>query len=548
MRLYLWMIAYALLACEVRQQDTLLLDARVEDAERNSTREFGMNSEPPEIDSDTRVEAADQMLRQDLAIDAGRLMDVRLEDSAYVDAQRSAQSDAEVVDPTILTGITYTATVGDMSNPERGIYVHVEQHLNGTQSTPIQQIVFDRVYATGKRLVLLVIDLGAHRTEDLSAEELQVLNQDFNRIKNSGLKAILRFRYTASASLPYGDVHPERVARHLSQLTDVLHENADVILTIQAGFIGAWGEWYYTDYWGDLGIWSDSDRRARRELVEHLLMILPESRTVQLRTPRYTTELFGADVDCASEGVGRRIGQHNDCFLASASDFGTYVNPDVEQPWLEENSRCAVMGGETCALSDRAHCEVALDELSRFHWTFLNGDYHPDVIARFQSEGCWDEIVERLGYRFVLERVEHSVEVSTGGLFRIEVTGWNQGFATPIHRRDVEVVLQDLERAQQWSAKLAEDPRTWESAFSFIVEIGLPLDMPEGDYHLALRLADPEPRLRGLPRYAIAFANVGVFDDATGLNQLQSRVSVSNGGEATYTGDAWFTPMEQGRP
>ena len=47
------------------------------------------------------------------------------------------------------------------------------------------------------------------------------------------------------------------------------------------------------------------------------------------------------------------------------------------------------MGGETCALSERAHCEVALDELSRFHWTFLNGDYHPDVIGRFQSEGCW---------------------------------------------------------------------------------------------------------------------------------------------------------------
>ena len=103
-------------------------------------------------------------------------------------------------------------------------------------------------------------------------------------------------------------------------------------------------------------------------------------------------------------------------------------------------------GPETCALSERAHCEVALDELSRFHWTFLNGDYHPDVIGRFQSEGCWGEIVESLGYRFVLDRLEHSVAASTGGFLRIAVTGRNQGFATPIHQRAVELVLSGLDR------------------------------------------------------------------------------------------------------
>ena len=43
--------------------------------------------------------------------------------------------------------------------------------------------------------------------------------------------------------------------------------------------------------------------------------------------------------------------------------------------------------------------------------------------------------------------------------------------------------------------------------------------MPAGSYQLALRLADPEPRLRELPRYAIAFANVDMFDEETGLNQ-----------------------------
>ena len=75
------------------------------------------------------------------------------------------------------------------------------------------------------------------------------------------------------------------------------------------------------------------------------------------------------------------------------------------------------------------------------------------------------EIVESLGYRFVLDRLEHSVAASTGGFLRIAVTGRNQGFATPIHQRAVELVLQDLTGGQRWTASLAVDPRTWESGF-----------------------------------------------------------------------------------
>ena len=34
------------------------------------------------------------------------------------------------------------------------------------------------------------------------------------------------------------------------QLAPILQSNSDVILTVQAGFIGLWGEWYYTTHYG----------------------------------------------------------------------------------------------------------------------------------------------------------------------------------------------------------------------------------------------------------------------------------------------------------
>ena len=46
------------------------------------------------------------------------------------------------------------------------------------------------------------------------------------------------------------------------------------------------------------------------------------------------------------------IGHHNDCFLASSLDRGTYVDRAVEYPYLEADSKYTVVGGETCTLSE----------------------------------------------------------------------------------------------------------------------------------------------------------------------------------------------------
>lgn len=38
------------------------------------------------------------------------------------------------------------------------------------------------------------------------------------------------------------------MVHHIAQLAPVLKKNADVIATVQEGFIGLWGEGYYSDY------------------------------------------------------------------------------------------------------------------------------------------------------------------------------------------------------------------------------------------------------------------------------------------------------------
>ena len=66
-------------------------------------------------------------------------------------------------------------------------------------------------------------------------------------VRKHGKTVILRFAYTKTSvsNPPYGDATHARVIQHIQSLRDVFHNNEGVIATVQAGFIGIWGEYNY---------------------------------------------------------------------------------------------------------------------------------------------------------------------------------------------------------------------------------------------------------------------------------------------------------------
>jgi hypothetical protein len=53
--------------------------------------------------------------------------------------------------------------------------------------------------------------------------------------------------------------------------------------------------------------------------------------------------------------------------------------------------------------------------------------------------------------------------------------------------------------------------------------------MVGGSYQLLLSLPDPTPSLRARAEYAIRVANDGLWDAATGLNDLKASIAVTGG-------------------
>ena len=170
---------------------------------------------------------------------------------------------------------------------------------------------------------------------------------------------ILRFHYNDGGSWPPDtkDADIDTAEGHLQQLGNLLGDWQHVILTVEAGFIGAWGEWYYSENYNDPSngyIPTEAQMAKRRRLVKAILAAFP-SRHIVLRTPGYVQGVLNDSTALTEEEAfggsdKSRMGMHNDCFLASDNDYGTFQN-EADRVWLEKQSKFSFVGGETCALN-----------------------------------------------------------------------------------------------------------------------------------------------------------------------------------------------------
>lgn len=416
----------------------------------------------------------------------------------------ACQPDSSGPEPEIVSH-SYAGTNAPILNPERGFFTPYE--LPGNPG-------FSPVRATGNTLVHLNIRLDDWRESDIPQEVLDGFDTNFADIRDAGLKAIIRFAYNEG---PYPDSEPDaskaQILRHIEQLTPLLQKNADVIAWVEAGFIGAWGEWHTSTN----GLDNLPDKR---EILNALLAALPD-RYVQVRYPANIIEMYPEPQDA----VQARVAHHNDCFLSSDTDVGTYERDGVntlerDQKYLAELTRFTPMSGETCAPNPpRSECASAIQEMELLHFSAINEAYHKGILRSWEEGGCLEEITNRLGYRLSLTSAEFNEQVRPGGLLNLTVNIVNTGFASLMNLRPLFVVLQQSNSI--FLTKLELDPRSWQpGSSSFTVKVRLPSTMGEGEYNLALWIPDAAETLQKNPFYAVQFANEGVWEESTGFNIL----------------------------
>lgn len=494
------------------------------------------------------------------------------------------------------TMVSYIESDEDFVNPERGFYRY--SATSSTNYNPLDSATiagyrefhtpFSADYSVYSSLVYRYFFLEDFKNGPISQAYLDNVAQDFATARKAGVKLIVRFAYTEEVNSngcsswicpPYGDAAKSIVLGHIAQLEDVITDNVDVIMAVQMGFIGVWGENYYTDFFGDASQppynllsneWAD-----RIEVLDSLLAMVPLSRQIQVRYPQMKQKaVYGVSAPTTSvpmnageahDGSNKsRIGFHNDCFLANYDDYGTYANYDNGssdttnlKPYKADDSKYVVMGGETCNLYSGSYCEteggMADVDLERMHYTYLNADYNNDVNDEWIGS-CLDDVKRRLGYRLVLLDGEYSTSLIPGGSFSYSIDIENVGYSAPINERLVELILIEEGSNVKWNVELPHDPREWhEGIHSLQGDICIPDCIPSGNYSLHLGLTDPMPLLRDKKEYSIRLANDNVWDSTTGYNDLLHTLTVaSNSGtceldqkfETTDLINEWISPND----
>lgn len=435
--------------------------------------------------------------------------------------------------------VNYTEIDSFISNPSRGFYAYTQS--NSSSPNPIDSTWLANARATDSvSIIFRYVYFDTFLTSPISTSFLNTIEDDFAEIRKAGFKVILRFAYTSNlpANPPYND-SPSKVQLfdHIEQLRPILQNNADVILTLQNGFWGTWGENFFSDVFGSSfngGVITAAQWADRKEVTDSLLSIMPPSTLISLRYPELKATFYNLSMPqdtitlatAYDQSVKSRLGFHNDCFLVSANDF-TFGNTAIEKPYWEAESKYTIMGGESCGDdSTYTNCPNALTDLENAHWTYANNYYHPDVIARWRQEGCYEEIENRLGYRFVLDSGNFDTTVVVGGTYAFDLGLENVGFASTAEEKAVNLVFKNADTTLVYN--LNQDSRYWyaDERVEILENINISAATPVGEYDLYLQVNDINPVLQTNPLYAIRMANEGIWDAVNGLNDLKVKVEI----------------------
>ncbi|MFK7937339.1 MAG: DUF4832 domain-containing protein [Saprospiraceae bacterium] len=489
--------------------------------------------------------------------------------------------------------VTYTSSNEDFMNPDRGFYhpvaaayasnfelMDVTDLINKRTSEFTPAADDDNVelrgnYQVRTSLIFRYYVLDSYvNTDNIPTSYLQNLEADFAIARQAGVRMIIRFAYVIGFDAsrcgdnpcpPYGDAPLARVLAHIEAITPVLQANSDVISVVQQGFIGTWGEQYYTDFFGDASDLGDqkitnANWLKRNAVTEKILDAVPTNRMVQLRYPQLKQRYLGGvnapvtdlpmTLADAFKGDDRsRLAFHNDCFLASPGDYGTYFDYgndnstpieriDVLKPYAATDGQFTAIGGETCGdvdFGNQNNCNNdVVGIMDDLNYSFLNSSYNNTVNNDWQDGGCMDEIKRRLGYRFELENGTYPASANAGTTINITLNIENTGFTVPFNERKLFLVLRNTSTGA--IAEVAIDGTNTDSRFwqpgsvQVSGNVLIPSDLPMGNYDLLLHLLDPtdDYRIAQRPEYSVRFANENTWESTTGFNDLQYSILINS--------------------
>ncbi|MBX3252629.1 MAG: DUF4832 domain-containing protein [Chitinophagaceae bacterium] len=465
-------------------------------------------------------------------------------------------------------------------NPERGLRLEVatdiasKAHAFQPGTYPGITTFLDQEtlkYASDSvSLVQTYFYLTGFTGKNISRDGFDDMQMFFDRLRTLGKKAVLRFAYEKDFLGRATDGPTvDDIQRHAEQLKPFLEKNKDVILVVQAGMIGAWGEWHSSFHH------LEGSEETKRQIMKIICEMAPTDRQIQVRIPAYKNLLDDDSIHY------NRISFHDDFIVIKPHEWdggmheGTpffnqivkespYLLIDGELPWGSwsvnkdkdnPGSSWLVDGVQTSRQLFLQHYTSlsaihnykenrSEDKFSMMYWKetpiteqFLianrmpfSPDYFMNSKGQKTGRNVFDYIRDHLGYRIELQSLKYATDKQGTS---IDISFINRGFSTIINKRPVYLVLIDRHNnvteletdadITSWQPYMPSDTACIPLVHHIQYHINNSI-LKSGGYKLGLWIPDDSKTLRYNPRYAIRCANGNtnwqVIDNKYGINVL----------------------------
>ncbi len=446
------------------------------------------------------------------------------------------------------SGISYTETTETINNPGAG-YTTTLWYTCKPNETPIKN--------PSGNIVLMFINIGAfssgtngvtdedgNYTEgtdyDLDETFFAGLRGTLENCRQNGSTVALRFRYDENGKSNPEPSTFEQMEKHIRQIGEngVLEDYKDILMFVETGFVGAWGEQHSGKY---------TSLEDKAKLLDIMLDIVPKEVSVTVRTPNTFAKWAGiemSEIDSFISEKGSnasRIGLYNDGYMGSDSDLGTYSNREKETTWLSNQTLTAYFGGEFSGNLDWAKKydtylpENSILEMYKTHLSYINGniynlykdytfDENYDVEnvdnSAYYGQTVFKFIRDHLGYRFVLRDSDLSETVKQGETLKLDFDVENTGFANPVKKQKSEIILE--KDGNYIVTEVDIDSCQWRSCTvnNEQLELKIPGGLEEGKWNVYIRFSIGNDSIKNGYKRTVRFANSDIWNGSLGANLL----------------------------
>ncbi|MCR4897821.1 MAG: DUF4874 domain-containing protein [Acholeplasmatales bacterium] len=260
---------------------------------------------------------------------------------------------------------------------------------------------------------------------DITESAINVLDDYFANAKANKCSLIIRFAYDGFNGDADKEPSISKMKEHIKSLSEVINDYKDLIIAVECGLIGPWGEMHTS-------ILDNQD--TYNELIPTWLNEVKEL-PILVRKPVFIYKYLGYTLDNLDEFNDNsiRLGMYDDGYYGTNLDKGTYETLDARDKETKFINKLNNLTGGECIGEPTSYFsyEEIIKEMKLINLTYLNYEWDNSVVVSwkdktYNNQSFYNYMTNHMGFKLYVDKFDYSVN---NDQIKVDINLANMGFS-----------------------------------------------------------------------------------------------------------------------